>query len=114
MGLVGELGAGKTLFVEAVARALGVPRHVPITSPTFTLIHEYPGAIPVTHVDLYRLESPAQVAELGLEEILGGPSVVLVEWFDRLPAGAAHSCYEVSLHVTGPRSRRIEIGSWIS
>ena len=84
--LEGELAAGKTFLVRAIARGLGVPVSVPVTSPTFELVHELPGRVPVLHVDLYRLQAPGQVAELGLGERIGRDAVVLVEWGDRFAA----------------------------
>jgi tRNA threonylcarbamoyladenosine biosynthesis protein TsaE len=80
--LYGEVGAGKTAFVRGLASGLGAaPRN--ITSPTFVLIHEYHGRLRLAHADLYRLESPAIVAQLGLEEYFDGQTVVAVEWAER-------------------------------
>lgn len=81
--LTGELGAGKTTLVQAIARGLGVT--APVTSPTFALIHEYEApAARVVHCDLYRLESEREVAALGLDDMLADPhTIVLVEWPDR-------------------------------
>ena len=83
VGLCGDLGAGKTLLAGAVTHALGVAPDVPITSPTFTLINEYRGRLPVYHMDLYRLGDPGELYELGLWEYYDGEGVCLVEWCDR-------------------------------
>lgn len=90
LGLAGELGAGKTQWVKGLAAGLGCGAAV--TSPTFTLIHEYPGGrLPLAHVDCYRLESAAELAGIGLEDYLDGSSVVVIEWADKfrdwMPAG---------------------------
>jgi tRNA threonylcarbamoyladenosine biosynthesis protein TsaE len=86
--LIGNLGAGKTTLAKGIISGLGAAEPEEVTSPTFTLIHEYGGGR-VYHVDLYRLDTPAQVATLGLEEIFDGMSkrdaVVLIEWGERFP-----------------------------
>src|SRR5690349_15929637 len=78
--LEGDLGAGKTFLVRAIARALGVPEAVAVTSPTFALVHELPGRVPIVHADLYRLDAPDELVELGLRDRIGADAVVLVEW----------------------------------
>jgi tRNA threonylcarbamoyladenosine biosynthesis protein TsaE len=78
--LTGELGAGKTTFVQGVARGLGIED--PVSSPTFTLVKEYSGILEVAHVDVYRLDRVQDVIELGLDELGGGDDVLLVEWGD--------------------------------
>ncbi|MFO0712454.1 MAG: tRNA (adenosine(37)-N6)-threonylcarbamoyltransferase complex ATPase subunit type 1 TsaE [Sandaracinus sp.] len=77
--LEGPLGAGKTFFVRGVCRALGVPSKLPIQSPTFALVHEHEGRVPIVHADLYRLAEASEVSELGLSEALVG-AVGLIEW----------------------------------
>lgn len=79
--LEGRLGAGKTVFAQGVAIGLGVAD--PVTSPTFTLIHEHAGRVPMYHVDLYRLAGDTEAALIGLQEYLGGNGVAVVEWPER-------------------------------
>jgi tRNA threonylcarbamoyladenosine biosynthesis protein TsaE len=78
--LSGDLGAGKTFFVRGLCRALGVPSREPITSPTFTLIHEHGGRLPITHADLYRVADEDELSHLGLRDRRGEGAVLLVEW----------------------------------
>jgi len=78
--LSGGLGAGKTFFTRALARALGVPREEPVTSPTFTLVHELEGRVPISHADAYRLADEEELLSLGLRERRGEGAVVVVEW----------------------------------
>jgi tRNA threonylcarbamoyladenosine biosynthesis protein TsaE len=82
--LIGDLGAGKTTLTKGIVKGLGAAEPEEVSSPTFTLIHEY-GDARVYHVDLYRLDEPRQVRTLGLEELLERDAVVLVEWGERFP-----------------------------
>ncbi|MBI2795098.1 MAG: tRNA (adenosine(37)-N6)-threonylcarbamoyltransferase complex ATPase subunit type 1 TsaE [Gemmatimonadetes bacterium] len=107
VALTGELGAGKTTLAQAICRGYGVAE--PVTSPTFTLVHEYAAPrSPVYHLDLYRLASEPALDSIGIDEILAQPAVVLVEWAERarerLPAGARHL---VLAHDAGDPSRRL-------
>lgn len=96
--LTGELGAGKTTFVRGVARGIG--SSAPVASPTFQLVRVYPGRVQLAHVDLYRIERPAELAELGLDE-LADQGAIVVEWGDRLQVpGAARIDIE---HLGGDR-----------
>jgi len=106
VALLGDLGAGKTTFVQGLARGLGVPPEVYVTSPSFTLVNEYPGRVPLFHVDLYRL-SPEETEELGLAEMLSR-GVMVVEWAERLPAGFRPR-FVVRFKYEGENLRRIEI-----
>ena len=76
--LSGDLGTGKTAFTGGIARALGIDSYV--TSPTFTIVNEYKGRLPLYHFDVYRIADPEEMFEIGLEEYLGGNGVVVVEW----------------------------------
>ena len=81
----GELGAGKTTFVKGLAAGLGVPDEAAVCSPSYTLVNEYGGRIPLFHFDLYRLEGADDIHELGYEEYLEGEGVCVMEWSDIAP-----------------------------
>lgn len=107
VGLVGELGAGKTTLVRAICQGCGARDSV--TSPTFTLVHEYAGAsFPIYHLDLYRLAGPSDLTNLGWDEIMGSDALVLIEWPDR--AGDRLPPHAVSIeleHLAGEPTRRL-------
>jgi len=107
VALSGELGAGKTVFVQGLVRALGVTTGA--TSPTFVLVNEYRGRIPVHHVDAYRTTSLAEVLELGLEEMMDGEGVTVVEWAERLEPLVPARAVRVSITGVGDEPREITI-----
>lgn len=108
--LEGDLGAGKTCFAQGLARGLGVDPSVPVTSPTFTLVNEYPGRLPFVHVDLYRLER-ADLEDIGLEDLFDRPAVVAVEWPDRMGPPPDVERLHVAIEVMEDDARRIRIRS---
>ncbi len=84
LALEGDLGSGKTQFTKGLVAGLG--SSIPVTSPTFTIIHEYPGGcLPVYHFDFFRLEDQESVARLGLDDYLFGDGISVIEWADRFP-----------------------------
>lgn len=110
IALRGDLGSGKTTLVQAICRGLGVTDDV--TSPTFALVHEYAGASgPVFHLDLYRLEGPRDLANLGFDDLLSRNGIVLVEWpdraGDRLPADRVD--IELEHVADDPARRRVRV-----
>jgi tRNA threonylcarbamoyladenosine biosynthesis protein TsaE len=109
VGLFGELGSGKTTLIKGCALGLGVPDARLVTSPSFTLLNVYQGRCPVYHFDLYRLGTPAELADIGHADLFGGDGVCFVEWAERagplLPAGALH----VACTTIGRDRRRFEI-----
>jgi tRNA threonylcarbamoyladenosine biosynthesis protein TsaE len=116
--LIGQLGAGKTTLAKGLVKGLGAARPDDVSSPTFTLIHEYrplanargSEAVPVVyHIDLYRLDTAEQVATLGLDEIFDRPAVVLIEWGERFPELMPEDRIEIRLRADGENSREIEL-----
>lgn len=107
--LIGNLGAGKTTLAKGIVKGLGAARPEDVSSPTFTLIHEYSPS--VYHIDLYRLDTAAQVATLGLDEIFDRRAVVLVEWGERFPELMPKDRIEIRLQSTGENSREIAVTS---
>lgn len=105
IGLIGELGAGKTCFVRGVAEGLKVGRDAWIRSPSFTLINEYEGRLPIYHIDLYRIGRPEETEGLNLREYLYGDGVSLVEWSEHLPASEVDEYLEILIK-DGGRQRR--------
>ncbi len=115
--LRGDLGAGKTTFVQGLAEGMEVTE--PVVSPSFTLLHEHPGRVKLYHLDLYRLVT-ADLPDIGLDDVLGAEAVVAVEWSERLPAdftgdalemglgfGDTAEARRIVLRATGPRGRRL-------
>lgn len=101
IGLSGDLGAGKTTLVKGIAEGAGAGRDE-VTSPTFTFLHVYHGRLEVHHMDLYRLDSPEQVRDLGVEEYLGGQGVAVVEWFENVPGVLPEPRLEMRIRNAGP------------
>jgi tRNA threonylcarbamoyladenosine biosynthesis protein TsaE len=106
--LIGNLGAGKTTLAKGIIGGLNAAEPEDVTSPTFTLIHEY-GEGRVYHIDLYRLDRAEQVATLGLDEIFDREAVVLIEWGERFPQLLPDGRIEIRIEPLNEESRRIEI-----
>lgn len=108
VALSGDLGAGKTTFVAAAVRELHGPASE-VASPTFTFWHRYAGVPPIEHLDLYRLEDPAEATELGLHEALVPASIAFVEWPERLPGLIPATAVHVSIAQTAEHGRDLRI-----
>lgn len=107
--LTGNLGAGKTTLAKGIVNGLGAAPPEEVSSPTFTLIHEYGSQGRVYHVDLYRLDEPREVARLGLEELFDREAIVLVEWGERFPQFLPAEFTEIRIRTTRGEEREIEV-----
>jgi len=107
--LYGELGSGKTVLTKGLARGLGVTSERAVRSPSFVLIHRYQGCVPVYHADLYRLDGPTDIEDIGLRECLGGDGVAVIEWADKLDASLPAERLEITIAHQTEETRLITI-----
>lgn len=107
--LTGDLGAGKTTLTQAIGKGLQVPASCYITSPTFSLLHEYPGRIPLYHMDLYRLAGEEEIEELGFEEYIYGQGLTVIEWPERLGDLTPSDYLEIEIFSPTPETREITL-----
>ena len=107
--LIGELGAGKTTLAKGIVEGLGAAQADEVSSPTFTLIHEYGNPVKVYHADLYRLDTAEQVRRLGLEELFDKPAITLIEWGERFPEIIPSGHIEIHLAYAPNECRLIEL-----
>lgn len=107
--LIGNLGAGKTTLAKGIVRCVGAAEPDEVSSPTYTLIHEYGDPVRVYHVDLYRIEEAGEAARLGLEELYESGSLVLIEWGERFPDLMPEKRVEVRLRRLGDEEREITV-----
>jgi len=107
VALYGELGAGKTAFTRGIASGLGIGMCV--SSPTFTIVNEYPGSIPLFHFDMYRLESENELFDIGWEDYHDRCGVCVVEWSEKVPGAFSPDAIVVNLETLDENKRRLEI-----
>lgn len=107
VGLSGELGSGKTCFVRGIAEGLEVGKQVWVRSPSFTLINEYHGRLPIYHIDLYRVGGQREMEELNLPDYLYSDGVSLIEWFEHLPVGEVEEYLHVAFAYANGNRRRL-------
>lgn len=107
--LEGELGSGKTTLVKGIVAGLGAAEEEDVTSPSFTLVHEYGGAGKVYHADLYRIEGARDLATLGLEDLAGQACTVLVEWGEKLGDNIPIPCVRIRMEHLGRDDRRVGV-----
>jgi len=108
--LRGDLGAGKTTLVKGIAEGFQAASREQVTSPTFTLIHEYRGAAAnLYHIDLYRVDTPRELETLGLEDLFAKNSILLIEWGEKFPRFERQRDVEIALERVGENERRIQL-----
>jgi len=107
VALFGELGAGKTAFTRGIAKGLGIGMNV--SSPTFTIVNEYPGSVPLFHFDMYRLESENELFDIGWDDYHDRGGVCVVEWSEKVPGAFSAEAVFVRFENLGNNSRRLEI-----
>lgn len=110
--LHGDLGSGKTVFVQGLAQGLEVPATCYVTSPSYTLVNEYPGRLPLYHIDLYRLGGSADVEDIGLFEILDGNGVAAIEWAERLEEPIDGGHLEIRIDALDAQKRRFTLTAY--
>lgn len=109
LGLVGPLGAGKTVLAKGVARGLGVLDEARVNSPTFVLVNEYQGRLRMHHMDAFRLSGPRELDGLGFDEMCSAGGVVLVEWADRVAEAITPEALWIDFEITGESRRRLSL-----
>jgi tRNA threonylcarbamoyladenosine biosynthesis protein TsaE len=110
--LRGDLGAGKTTLIKGIATAFEAASEEDVTSPTFTLVHEYRGPIAnLYHIDLYRVDTPRQLETLGLDDLIAEDSILLIEWGEKFPRFVRDRDVEISLERVGENDRKIQVSS---
>ena len=114
VALVGELGSGKTCITQGIARGIGVPEEYHITSPTFTLINEYPGRISLYHVDIYRLSGSRDLENMGYEEYFYCDGITVIEWAEKIKEILPEECFYVYLKYLDENKREIKISGYIN
>lgn len=112
VALIGELGAGKTYLTKGLALGLGARDTKGITSPTFTIINEYSGRLPIFHLDFFRLNEYHEVEELGYEEYFSGPGVSIIEWAEKFPKILPEEHLEIKINILGENERELELKVW--
>ena len=95
IALIGDLGTGKTCLTQGIARGAGIAPDEIVSSPSYILINEYNGTVPIYHIDLYRLENSEEIAELGLSEYVEGDGICIIEWAERMADALPDSCIKI-------------------
>jgi len=110
--LTGDLGSGKTTLTQGIAQGLNVPDGYYITSPSYTLVNQYPGRLPLFHIDLYRIEIAEALDDIGLYEILAEDGIIVIEWADKLDAGILTEYIAVDMKFADEDVRDIRLSAY--
>lgn len=109
VALSGDLGAGKTCLVQGVAHGLEVPEDSYVRSPTFVILNIYPGRFPLYHMDLYRIEDPGELEDIGYREFFFGEGVTVVEWADKMSDLLPGECLNIDMQFRGATERELTL-----
>jgi tRNA threonylcarbamoyladenosine biosynthesis protein TsaE len=112
IGLSGDLGSGKTAFVQGLAEGLEVPSEYYITSPTFTLVNEYPGRFPLIHIDLYRLDDIHDFEDIGIDELMYDQAVIAIEWAEKMSHQLPDHHLAMTFEITDDNDRKISLNAF--
>jgi tRNA threonylcarbamoyladenosine biosynthesis protein TsaE len=114
IALIGDLGTGKTCLTQGIARGVGIAPNEVVSSPSYILINEYNGKIPIYHIDLYRLETAAEIADLGLNEYVESDGICIIEWAERITDGLPDTCIKIYIMWEDENTRSFKIQHPIS
>ncbi|MYF98810.1 tRNA (adenosine(37)-N6)-threonylcarbamoyltransferase complex ATPase subunit type 1 TsaE [Candidatus Poribacteria bacterium] len=114
IALIGDLGTGKTCLTQGIARGVGIAPNEVVSSPSYILINEYKGKIPIYHIDLYRLETAAEISELGLGEYIESDGICIIEWAERMGDELPDTCITIHISWKDENTRSIKIQHPIS
>ncbi len=109
IALIGDLGTGKTCLTQGIARGVGIAPNEVVSSPSYILINEYNGKIPIYHIDLYRLETATEIAELGLGEYVESDGICIIEWAERMADRLPDTCIKIHITWEDENTRSIKI-----
>lgn len=109
VALIGDLGTGKTCLTQGIARGIGIAAGEVVSSPSYILINEYNGKIPIYHIDLYRLENMPEIADLGIGEYIDSDGVCIIEWAERMEEGLPETCIRIYITWEDENTRIIKI-----
>lgn len=109
VALIGDLGTGKTCLTQGIARGIGIAANEVVSSPSYILINEYNGKIPIYHIDLYRLENSMEIAHLGISEYVESDGVCIIEWAERMEEDLPDTCIKIYIKWEDENTRIIKI-----